>query len=288
MTHYQTDIYTLFDYKEVPIQATFYHADTMTYRATILYLHGGGLMFGQRDDLPEEYITLLTEAGYGVLALDYLLAPESKLEVILDNLQQSVDWFLEKGAETLNVPTSDYYVMGRSAGGYLALYASVHAAQQPLGVISLYGYFNLNEAAFNMPSRHFLNYQKVPDQMLRSLVHQGPLVAAPMEERFPLYLAARQRGNWMSELTSKAEHATTYSLTKTQLADLPRTFIAAATKDPDVPVRQSKLLANYIPNTELVLLESDEHDFDRTSIQQHGLPLYHQLVEWLMVDDVKQ
>lgn len=289
MAHFQTDTYTLFDYNlfdynEVSLQATFYHANSKPYQATILYFHGGGLMFGQRDDLPTEYIQLLTEAGYGILALDYLLAPESKLEAILDNVQQSVAWFLEKGTERLNLPASDYYMMGRSAGAYLALYASVHASQLPLGIISLYGYFNLNEAAFNVPSRHFLNYQKVPDQMTRSLVQQRPLVTAPMEERFPLYLAARQRGDWMSHLTSKADQATTFSLTKAQLAGLPRTFIAAATKDPDVPVRQSKLLANYIPDSELVLIESDEHDFDRTSVQQHGMPVYQRLVEWLAAE----
>lgn len=287
MTHIQTETFTLFHYKELPLQATFYQAASSNYHATILYLHGGGLMFGQRNDLPTEYIQLLTEAGYGVLALDYLLAPESKLDVILDNILRAVDWFLAEGAETLNVPTSDYYVMGRSAGGYLALYTSVHATQLPMGVISFYGYFNLNEAAFNMPSRHFLKYQKVPEQMLRSLVQYRPLVAAPMEERFPLYLSARQRGNWISLLTAKPSEAASFSLSQSQLATLPRTFITAATGDPDVPVRQSKLLANYIPDAELILLELNEHDFDRTAIQQHGLPVYRRLVEWLAADTVK-
>ena len=285
MGNYQTDTFTLFTHQNVPLKATFYRATLKDYRAPILYLHGGGLMFGDRNDLPTEYIEQLTEAGYGILALDYLLAPESKLEVILANLQQSIDWFLAESAETLHVPSSDYYVMGRSAGGYLALYAGGHAAQRPLGVISLYGYFNLNEAAFNVPSRHFLTYQKVSDQMLRLLIQKQPLASAPMQERFPLYLAARQRGDWMSRLTTLPSDAKNFSLTKAQLAELPRTFIAAATGDQDVPVRQSKLLANYVPDSQLVLVDSDEHDFDRTQIETHGLPVYRQLVEWLLNAD---
>lgn len=281
MGNYQTDTLTLFTYQNVPLKATFYRATPKDYRATILYFHGGGLIFGERNDLPTEYVERLTEAGYGILALDYLLAPESKLETILANLQQSIDWFLTEGAETLHVPSNDYYLMGRSAGGYLALYAGVHATKRPLGIISLYGYFNLNEAAFNVPSRCFLTYQKVSDQMLRLLVQAQPLVAAPMQERFPLYLAARQRGDWMSLLTAQPSDAKKFSLTKAQLAELPRTFIAAATGDQDVPVRQSKLLANYVPDSQLLLIDSDEHDFDRTQIEAHGLPVYHQLVAWL-------
>ena len=33
----------------------------------IIYFHGGGLIFGQRDDLPQAYIDILTESYHLVL-----------------------------------------------------------------------------------------------------------------------------------------------------------------------------------------------------------------------------
>lgn len=40
-------------------------------RGDIVYLHGGGLLFGTRDDLPAYHLEQLTRAGFRVLALDY-------------------------------------------------------------------------------------------------------------------------------------------------------------------------------------------------------------------------
>lgn len=44
----------------------------------ILYLHGGGLLYGDRDDLPEPYRNLLLDAGYTLYCLDYPLAPRQR------------------------------------------------------------------------------------------------------------------------------------------------------------------------------------------------------------------
>lgn len=44
----------------------------------VVYLHGGGMIYGTKSDLPEELKELFTSNGYTVLALDYLLAPNTK------------------------------------------------------------------------------------------------------------------------------------------------------------------------------------------------------------------
>lgn len=268
---------------KLQLYATFFKSlnSEIPYRGTILYFHGGGLIFGERDDLPKEYISLLTEAGYGILALDYLLAPESKIDQITQSSQNSVEWFINHGVKQLDLPHRNYYLMGRSAGGYLAIYNAVHASLPPKGLISFYGYYNLNEASFNVPSRHFLKYPKVTPQTVEKLMSPQPIVSASMDERFPIYISARQTGRWNQFILTDNQSASDFSLTKQQLSELPPTFIAAATEDPDVPVRQSKLLNKFAKQSDLHLIESDEHDFDRTQIFELGIPLYKLLIDWL-------
>lgn len=322
---YSQETYTFATFKGIPLKATFYRpSSTITYQATLLYFHGGGLIFGQRDDLPETYLTLLTQAGYGILAIDYLLAPESRLDLIIDYAQAAVDWFLASASQTaadassakpkndnngnsqtdniqeltvdadnkhenknkLNLPHNRYYLFGRSAGTYLALYLAAHHdqrshSQQAEGIIALYGYFTLNEASFNIPSRHFLQFNTVPERSIQKLIRQTPLVTGPMTERFVIYLAARQTGEWIPQLLPKNASARDYSLTPADLKALPKSFIAAGVKDPDVPVRQSRLMSQNIPQSQLHLIDTVEHDFDRTQIETHGRILYGNILTWL-------
>src|SRR5699024_4973062 len=52
-------------------------ADTSDVLGTLIYLHGGGLVFGEKTDLPSEYLEVLRRR-FNVLAADYRLAPESE------------------------------------------------------------------------------------------------------------------------------------------------------------------------------------------------------------------
>ena len=61
----------------------------------IFYLHGGGLVFGEPDDLPLCYVNLFLNAGYELISLDYPLAPEQRLAVILDAVHAGVMGMLE-------------------------------------------------------------------------------------------------------------------------------------------------------------------------------------------------
>ncbi|MCM3699793.1 alpha/beta hydrolase [Paenibacillus macerans] len=264
------------------LYGTFYRGNgNQAYKGTILYFHGGGMIFGHREDLPQPYISLLTESGYGLLTLDYLLAPESKLPAIMQSVRRSIEWFIQEGPRTLNLDHSDYYLMGRSAGGYLALYSAVHAHIKPRGVIIFYGYYKLNDPSFNVPSRHFLQYPQVSDPIMQSLIADHAVASEPSKQRYLLYLAARQRGNWISFISGGLQPNSDYELTKDQLAGLPAAFIAAANQDPDVPVRQSKMLHKFIPQSELHLVESAEHDFDRTQVDELAIEIYSKLVAWL-------
>ena len=51
----------------------------------LFYLHGGGLLYGERDDLPTPYVNMLLSAGYTIVSADYPLAPESCYSEIIES-----------------------------------------------------------------------------------------------------------------------------------------------------------------------------------------------------------
>lgn len=85
----------------------------------LIYLHGGGLLFGERDDLPRPSIDAILACGHALVCLDYPLAPAIAAPDIIDAVLQAVRAL---AADVL--PTcccTQYALFGRSAGAYLAL-----------------------------------------------------------------------------------------------------------------------------------------------------------------------
>lgn len=283
MTSYTKKIIEIESFPTQDLEATFYYSEHTEYKATIIYFHGGGFIFGHREDLPEKYIELLTSTGIGVVAVDYPLAPETKLTGILEQTKQVMDWFIQDFLADFE--EKRYFIMGRSAGGFLALANGTYANQfsnQPQGIVSLYGYFNLNDASFSVPNRYYLKYPKVNDRIVTSLIKKEPVLVDAHQRRFPIYLAARQKGDWMDLVLDSSDQKSKLSLKQDQLKELPPLFVAAATKDPDVPTQQTRQLAKMHSDTNIQLYDSGEHDFDRTHEDTLGIELYEKITTWLL------
>lgn len=283
MSNYTETHLNIFSFQNENLQATFYKPTTTALQTIILYFHGGGFVFGSRNDLPKEYIEQLTATGIGIVAVDYPLAPETKLAVTLETTNKITKWFVEQFL--VEQQLNHYFIMGRSAGAYLALANGVYTdqlANRPLGILSLYGYFTLNEASFTVPNRHYLKYPKVKDQTIAAQIQQEPLFESTDQNRYLLYLAARQKGDWLDFFLTAPDQKKKFSIDKGTLKQLPPLFLAAATKDPDVPTRQSRQLANLHDEATLHLVESDEHDFDRTHVESLGQPLYAKIGDWIL------
>lgn len=283
MTFYIKEDIKMFSFQNIDLQATFYQPKHIELKTIILYFHGGGLIFGYRKDLPNRYIDLLTSSGIGVVAVDYPLAPETKMPVILNTTFKIMKWFVDDFLASTN--QDSYFIMGRSAGAFLALSNGLYANQlsiHPLGIVSLYGYFNLSDASFSVPNRHYLKYPKVDEKIVTSLIHEEPFLGTTDPNRYLIYLAAQQKGKWLDLLFSSPDQKQKLSIQKDEIASLPYLFIAAASGDPDVPVRQSRQLANLHPEATLCLFEVDEHDFDRVYESTIGLELYNKLVLWIL------
>ncbi|MDY4042038.1 MAG: alpha/beta hydrolase [Collinsella sp.] len=253
----------------------------------VVYLHGGGFLYGERDDLPAPYVRQITEAGHALVTLDYPLAPECPLPEIIDAAWKGLGSVVREVLPELDC--TSYVLFGRSAGGYLALALAARAVREggdavpaPVAIWDFYGYHDLTEAFVSEPSPHYRAMPEVGRAVADRLAGEpgssaggGPYVlTGPKATRFGLYVHARQSGRWL-ELLGIDEHAAVeLSLSHADIARLPPVFIAASTGDADVPLGVSKRLARAAPRARMHQVYYLEHDFDRDTGNPAGREAY--------------
>ncbi|MDF2571720.1 MAG: hypothetical protein K0R55_3324, partial [Sporomusa sp.] len=116
----EAEIFSLITEENIKLNASLYRTKKNRQNVTIIYFHGGGLLYGVRDDLPELYISQFLQSGYDFLALDYPLAPESKLDQILKSASDMLSFYLKNFDTIFNLEKNTYVLFGRSAGAYLS------------------------------------------------------------------------------------------------------------------------------------------------------------------------
>ena len=72
-------------------------------RPVLMWIHGGALINGARENAPADQLTAYIEAGFAVVSIDYRLAPETKIGGIIEDLQDAWAWIQEDGRELLNI-----------------------------------------------------------------------------------------------------------------------------------------------------------------------------------------
>ncbi|MCX5256976.1 alpha/beta hydrolase [Streptomyces canus] len=95
------------------------NTDRTTAAPCIYWMHGGGMVMGDRFsqiDIPLEW---LDEFGAVVVSVDYRLAPEATGTTLVDDCYQGLLWIAEH-AEELGIDPARIVVAGASAGGGLA------------------------------------------------------------------------------------------------------------------------------------------------------------------------
>ena len=109
-------------------------SDAPTPQPVVVLLHGGFWYRGHRAELPA-LGRYLAGRGYAVAAIDYRLAPQDTFPAPRDDVLSAVA-FLREQADALGLDGERIALLGRSAGGHLALSAAPSAAVQ--GVVALY------------------------------------------------------------------------------------------------------------------------------------------------------
>ncbi len=97
----------------------------------LMYIHGGGMTYGDLQTHDPACRFLAERAGVRVLSVDYRLAPEHQYPAAVEDCAAAYRWVVAH-AEELGADPARLAVGGDSAGGYLAATTAVRAAQEGL------------------------------------------------------------------------------------------------------------------------------------------------------------
>jgi acetyl esterase/lipase len=121
--------------RERELKIDFYSAQTKA--PCIVVIHGGSWSAGDSKQLPE-LNSYLAGRGYHVAAINYRLAPAYKSPAPVEDTKDALN-YLKQHAEELNIDTAKFVLLGRSAGGQIALVAAYTFNDPAIrGVISYY------------------------------------------------------------------------------------------------------------------------------------------------------
>lgn len=244
-------------------QATIYYDSISKPKASILYFHGGGFVYGTRKDLPLFHLQTLTEHGYAVIAFDYPLAPHASLDEILKNVILAVNSYIDQPDYFIG-KRLPYYLWGRSAGAYLVLMAAasgeLHAV--PAGILSYYGYGLLTDGWLDAPNPYYSQLPPVNPSLVETF-KSHPRMSTSVDEGFSLYVYGRQSGTWPALFyTSPLKNLyRDFSLRSCSSLECP-VFCAHCINDPDIPFSEFQALSQRL-SAECFIAAGAVHDFDR-------------------------
>jgi acetyl esterase/lipase len=206
-------------------------------RPCIVVVHGGSWAAGDSRQLPE-LNSELAKAGYHVASINYRLAPKHRYPAPLEDVRTALD-YLTAHAFELNIDPTRFVILGRSAGGEIALSAAYTFHDKRIkAVICFYGPTDMVWGYENPTSPLVLDSRKIMEDYL----------GGTLDEKRDLYIHS--------------------SATETVTSKTPATLLIFAENDPLVSPRHGnrlgvKLKAQGVKHFELYLPWAT-HGFDYT------------------------
>ncbi|MBA1353053.1 MULTISPECIES: alpha/beta hydrolase [Staphylococcus] len=255
-----------------PLPYSMIKAKNQNPKGIIIYFHGGGLIFGQPNDLPQDYIDILSES-YHLIMVSYRLAPESHIDTIIEDALSNYDHLKSL------YPSLPLITFGRSAGSFLAMLVARHHKVD--GIIDFYGYSRVHVPSFLKPNKQYqaLSTQITP-KILNQLIQPKPLTSGPLQTRYPIYLYARGQAHWLSYLGIESSTQSAYNISPKELKCFPPMFIVHCTGDPDVPYSESEYIDRLVETSHFECLDQNSHDFDR-EVSPTSKAIYEQAIQFL-------
>lgn len=242
---------------ELEIKADVYNAAKTGRRPTVIWIHGGALIVGNRAGLIGKFHERLLAADFSVVSIDYRLAPETKLPAILDDLQDACRWVREEGPKRFGVDPERIAISGGSAGGFLTLASGFLVKPRPKALVAFWGYGDIAGAWLSRPDPFYAAQGAVPKEEAYAAVGRQPLAGAEgKHNRGRFYLYCRQQGLWPREVADRdpdREPAAfdAFCPLRNVTADYPPTLLVHGDHDTDVPYEQSVLMDRELKRHEV-------------------------------------
>jgi acetyl esterase/lipase len=232
-------------------------------RPAILYIHGGALIMGHRSWLNPVQARKYLYAGYAIISIDYRLAPQAKLNHIIEDLDDAYRWVRAEGPKLFRIDPNRIAIVGHSAGGYLALMAGFRLNPRPAAVVSFYGYGDIAGEWYSRPDPFYNRQPVVTKEAADRAVGTRLIAEDEAGKRAPFYLYTRQQGLWLREVVGHdpdKERTVFDSLcpVRNVTKSYPPTLLLHGDRDTDVPFEQSVLMAK---------------ELDRHGVQHEFIPM---------------
>jgi acetyl esterase/lipase len=107
-----------------------YRHEVKTPQPTLVYIHGGGWIFGAKETSVLQFLPFL-EKGWRVVNVEYRMASTALAPAAVEDTRCALRWVFRNAAQW-NFDTSKIVLTGHSAGGHLALMTGMLPAGTPL------------------------------------------------------------------------------------------------------------------------------------------------------------
>lgn len=244
-----------FVYKRVAgsdIEADVLGAEPDKLKPCVMWIHGGGLIFGSRTISPRpSFVKALLDRGFVVVSVDHRLAPETKLPAITEDVLDAWQWILQCGRDLFGADPGRLSIAGASAGGYLALMAGYRITPRPRAVAAFWGFGDITAAWEAEPSIYYLSKNLVARAEAVTSLELSPVPTEHGMDRSLFYLYCRQQGKWLPEVTGRelAQDRSwfdPYCPLRNIGPSFPATVVVHGTTDADVPHDESVGLASAL------------------------------------------
>ena len=221
--------------------------------ATVILVHGGGFVRGDKQMYVKPLFEPLTKAGFVWFSVNYRMAEEGRYPLAVDDVDTAIRW-VKSHAKQYKVDPRRIALLGESAGAHLVASSVVRQAKgaNVKAAVAFYGPHDFEQRARDIPTpsegmQKFLGVTELNDEGMRKLREQSP-----------------------------------YTYVK---PGLPPFLLIHGTKDPQVPYNQSvrmceKLKANG-DQCELYTVPDGGHGMGGWEKLPGGDAYKGKLVEWL-------
>jgi acetyl esterase/lipase len=133
-----------------PLTLLLFRGTAVGPRPTVVVIYGGAWQAGAADQASDAS-RHLAHLGYTVVAIDYRHAPRHRHPAQIDDVRRSLT-LIADSATAWGVDTSRIVLLGRSAGGHLAMLAGFTPGPVRVrGVVAFYAPFDLEEGYNDLP-----------------------------------------------------------------------------------------------------------------------------------------
>ncbi len=218
-------------------------------RPAVVWIHGGGLIFGTRRTPRPWLLEALLAAGAVVVSIDHRLAPQARVAQIVDDVVDAWQWLQAEGPERFGIDPARVAVSGGSAGAYLSLLLATRVQPAPRAIASFWGFGDITRPWEAEPSEHYRQGELMSEAKARESVGAAVVADAPDPfARADFYLWCRQQGRWLDEVVGRGLDGDPgwfdpWCPIRRVTPAHPPTFLLHGADDTDVPCDESERLA---------------------------------------------